>query len=105
MALREIIFIGKLQDNGKQHQQLLHDVVVDVASKVLYLCPVRIDELGLFPLECWDKLRDIEDLCVIEDARLDFLESWSTERPTKGHSPRVYMNYFLTLRPSGLYPL
>lgn len=79
--------------------------MVDVASKTLYLRPVRIDDLGLFPLECRDKLGDIEDLCIIEDAGLDFLESWSTKRSTKGHSPRVYMNYFLTLRPSGLYPL
>lgn len=46
---------------------------MDVASKVLYLCPVSVDDLGLFPLEGWDELGDVEDLCVVKDAGLDFL--------------------------------
>lgn len=102
MALREVIFVRQLQDDSEQHKQLLHDVVMDVTSKVLYLCPVSIDDLGLFPLACWDKLGDVEDFCVVEDAGLDFLESWSTTRSTKAHGHRVYTNSFLTLRPSGL---
>lgn len=51
----------------------MHDVVVDVASKVLDLCSVGIDDLGLPPLKCWDELGDVEDLCVVEDAGLYFL--------------------------------
>lgn len=78
MALREVIFVRQLQDDGEQDQQFLHDVVMDVASKVLYLCPVGIDNLRLFSLECWDKLGDVEDLCVVEDAGLDFLQGGST---------------------------
>lgn len=83
MALREVIFVRQLQDNGEQHEQLLHDVVVDVTSKVLYLCPVRIDDLGLFPFECRNKLGDVEDLCIVEDAGLDFLQGGSTRRSTE----------------------
>lgn len=87
MALREVILVRQLQDNGKQYQQLLHDVFMDVASKVLYFCPVGIDDLGLFPLECWDKLGDVEDLCVVKDAGLDFLQGVSTRRSTKSLDP------------------
>lgn len=74
MAAREVLFVRELQDDGKQYQQLMHDVVMDVASKVLYLCSVGVDNLGLSPLECWDELRDVEDLCVIEDAGFDLLQ-------------------------------
>lgn len=74
MAVREVILVWELQHDGKQHQKFMHDVVMDVASKVLYFCPVGIDDLRLPPLECWDELGDVEDLCVVEDARLDFLQ-------------------------------
>lgn len=77
MAAGEVLFVGQLQDDGKQYQQLLHDFVMDVASKVLYLCPVGIDDLRLPPLECGDKLRDVEDLCIVEDTGLDFLRGGS----------------------------
>lgn len=78
---------------------------MDVKSKVLYLCPVGIDDLGLFSLECWDKLGDVEDLCVVEDAGPYFLQGGSTRRFTKSLGPCVYKNCDLTLRPRGLYPL
>lgn len=58
----------------------MHDVVMDVASKVLYLCPVGIDDLGLPPLECRDELRDVEDLRIVEDAGLDFLQDASARK-------------------------
>lgn len=78
MAAGEVVLVWKLQDDGKQYQQLMHNIVMDVASKVLYLCPVGIDDLRLPPLECGNKLRDVEDLCIVEDARLDFLRGGST---------------------------
>lgn len=74
MTTQEIIFVRELQDDGKQHQQLMHDVVMNVASKMLYLCPVGIDDLGLSPLECWDEFGDVEYLGIVEDAGLDFLQ-------------------------------
>lgn len=92
MALREVIFVRQLQDNGEQHEQLLNDVVMDVASKVLYFCPVGIDDLGLFSLKFWDELGYVEDLCVVEDAGLDFLQGVSTRRYPKTLGPCVYTN-------------
>ena len=56
----------------------MHDVVVYVSSKVLYLCPVSIDDFGLSPLERRDELGDVEDLRVVEDAGLYFLQGWSS---------------------------
>ena len=80
VAFREVILVGQLQHKSKQHQQLLHDVVVDVASKMLYLCPVGIDDLRLSPLEFWDEFGDVENLRVVEDAGLDFLEGGSARQ-------------------------
>lgn len=48
--------------------------MVDMASKVLYLWPVGVDNLGLPPLECRDELRDVEDLSIVEDTGLYFLQ-------------------------------
>lgn len=73
MAVGKVVFARQLQDDSKQHQQLVHDAVMDVAGKVLYLCPVSVDDFGLSPLEGWDELGDVEDLRVVEDAGLDFL--------------------------------
>jgi hypothetical protein len=44
-----------------------------MASKVLYLCPVGIDDFGLFPLKYWNGFGDVEDICVDKDAGCDFL--------------------------------
>lgn len=80
MTVREVIFVRELQDECKQHQQLMYDVVMDVASKVLYLCSVGVDDLGLSPLKCRDELGDVENFCIVEDTGLDFLRSGSTRQ-------------------------
>lgn len=73
----------------------MHDIVMDVASEVLYLYSVGIDDLGLSPFKCWDELGDVEDLSIVEDAGLDFLHGGSTKESNKSRAP-VYVEMFLS---------
>lgn len=80
----------------------MHDVVMNVASKVLYLCLVGIDDFGLSSLKCRDELGNVEDLSIVEDAGLDFLHRGLAVRSISISSYWFYTNRVLTLRPRGL---
>ncbi|KIH86865.1 hypothetical protein SPBR_08101 [Sporothrix brasiliensis 5110] len=61
--------LGQLEDQGKEHEQLADDVVVDVAGKVLNLGPVGRDHGRMGPLGVGgDELGDVVDFRVVGDA-------------------------------------
>lgn len=79
MTSREIVF-RQLQNDGEKREDLLNNLAVDMASKVLNLRSVLVDHLGLRALVGRDELGDVEDLCVVKDTRTNFLYGVSWNR-------------------------
>lgn len=67
MSLQKEVF-RKLKDNRKKHKQLACDVVVDLPREGFDLGAVFIDDCRVCPLQLRNKLWDIVDLRVVEDA-------------------------------------
>jgi hypothetical protein len=69
MSLQEII-LGQFEDEGEEHEELIHDVVVDVAREVLDDGTILVDDLRVRPLKLGDEVGDVVDLGVVEDTRV-----------------------------------
>lgn len=64
MALQEEV-LGQFEDDRKQDEQLVDNLVMDVPSKLLYNGPVVLDELRMLLSICRDELRYVIDLGVL----------------------------------------
>lgn len=70
VPLQEPLLVIKLQRYGKDYEELLYDLLVNVPREALDGLPVTLDYIRMRPLRVlWDELGDIIDLEVVLDAR------------------------------------
>ena len=63
--------LGDFEDDGDQSQELVHDVLVDVAMEALDFGPMALDHVRVRALVLRDELEDVVHLHIVAPARQD----------------------------------